>query len=106
VRGRRVLYRLELKDYFVLDDDIGAESFVEQDVQILDRYRNLAFDAKPSLVLLVRKGDFVNRLQQARAERATHSNRGIDDIRPALVLFHPLRLGAFARVSLRQVSIR
>lgn len=91
---------LDLDKDLVLDEEIGAESLVEDDVAVADRNGNLGLDDELTLSEFVGQRGLVDGLEEPRSELGMHGEGCVHDLRSDLVLGHErgsLRLRVFAR---------
>ena len=66
--GVHGLHGFELTDDEVVDQDMEPEAFVEGDVAVDDGYHHLPGEGEAAVGKLAAEADFVDVLQQARAE--------------------------------------
>lgn len=73
---------------FVLNQQVGAKAFVEGQVIILDGDGPLPFHAQSAFFQFVSQHNFVDRLQQARAEFGMNVKRGVENSLRNVISFH------------------
>ena len=72
------LDRFQLNDHLGFNDEVGAESLIEDDMAIANRYRHLALHLKATVAELEGQGSLVDRLKEAGPQSAMHSQRRVD----------------------------
>lgn len=86
--GRDGLDGLEFQNDQILDDEVGAKTFVEDQVAEANRHGNLTLNFQSRLDEKLCQYSFVNRLEQAGSEFAVYRECGFDDAGSNGVLVH------------------
>src|SRR5207253_378960 len=108
--------RFQLHDHKIIDDQIGAETFVEPDPIPRDRNRYLSFHGVATFAQFMRKQDFVYDFEDARPQPGVQAVGSVNDHSRDLILFHRAKLvllllaceakNLSALVSLREISAK
>ncbi len=83
-----LLNTLELNNNFILDDQIGPESFIKPESSVFDGDGNLSLNLKTSLPQLMRQNGLVDCFQQPRPRLPVNLNRKIDNTISNIVFYH------------------
>ena len=84
--------RFQLHDHEIIDDQIGAETFVEPDPIPGDRNRYLSFHGVAVFAQFMRKQHFVYDFEDAWPEPDVQAVGGVNDHSRDFILFHRARL--------------
>jgi hypothetical protein len=84
--------RFYLHDHKIIDDQVGAETFVEPDSIPCDRNRYLSFHGVSVFARFMRKQDFVYDFENAWAEPSMQAVGSINNHSSYFILFHGAKL--------------
>jgi hypothetical protein len=84
--------RFQLHDHEIIDDQIGAETFVEPDPIPGDRNRYLSFHGVAMFAQFMRKQDFVYDFKDAWPEPSVQAVGSVNDHSRDFILFHRAKL--------------
>ncbi len=84
--------RFQLHDHEIIDDQIGAETFVEPDPIPRDRNRYLSFHGVAVFAQFMRKQHFVYDFEDARPEPSMQAVGSVNDHSRDFILFHRAKL--------------
>src|SRR5439155_3337743 len=84
--------RFQLHDHEIIDDQIGAETFVEPDHIPRDRSRYLYFHGVATFAQFMRKQDFVYDFEDARPQPGVQAVGSVNDHSRDFILFHRAKL--------------
>jgi hypothetical protein len=84
--------RFQLHDHEIIDDQIGAETFVEPDPIPRDRNSYLSFHGVAVLAQFMRKQDFVYDFEDAWPEPSVQAVGSVNDHSRDFILFHRAKL--------------
>src|SRR5438132_10903035 len=84
--------RFHLHDHEIIDDQIGAETFVEPDPIPRDRNRYLSFHGVATFAQFMRKQDFVYDFEDARPEPSMQAVGSVNDHSRDFILLHRAKL--------------
>src|SRR5947208_504590 len=84
--------RFHLHDHEIIDDQIGAETFVEPDPIPRDRNRYLSFHGVATFAQFMRKQDFVYDFEDARPQPGVQAVGSVNDHSRDFILFHRAKL--------------
>jgi hypothetical protein len=84
--------RFQLHDHEIIDDQIGAETFVEPDPIPRDRNRYLSFHGVAIVAQFMRKQDFVYDFEDAGPEPGVQAVGSVNDHSRDFILFHRAKL--------------
>jgi len=84
--------RFQLHDHEIIDDQIGAETFVEPDPIPRDRNRYLSFHGVAMFAQFMRKQDFVYNFEDAWPEPSVQAVGSVNDHSRDFILFHRAKL--------------
>ena len=84
--------RFHLHDHEIIDDQVGAEAFVEPDSIPRDRNSYLSFHGVAVFAQFMRKQDFVYDFEDAWPEPGVQAVSSVNDLSRDLILFHTAKL--------------
>src|SRR6266403_485604 len=84
--------RFQLHDHEIIDDQVGAETFVESDPIPRDRNSYLSFHRVAMFAQFMRKQDFVYDFEDAWPEPGVQAVGSVNDQSRDLILFHTAKL--------------
>jgi hypothetical protein len=84
--------RFQLHDHEIIDNQVGAETFVEPDPIPCDRNRYLSFHGVAVFAQFMRKQHFVDDFEDARPEPSMQAVGSVNDHSRDFILFHRAKL--------------